>query len=70
MWLAVRSGVAKACHEVAAGAEIEITKPGRTVARLVPAAGPRALKGKFAGMAMSVADDEELFTTGATWSLV
>jgi len=55
--------------EVAAGAEIEITKHGRTVARLVPATGPHALKGKFAGRAMSVADDEDLFTTGATWSL-
>jgi prevent-host-death family protein len=55
--------------EVAAGGEIEITKHGRTVARLVPAAGPHALKGKFAGIAMSAADDEELFTTGASWSL-
>ena len=55
--------------EVAAGAEIEITKHGRTVARLVPAVGPHALKAKFAGIAMSVADDEELFTTGETWTL-
>jgi len=55
--------------EVAAGGEIEITKHGRTVARLVPAPGPHALKGKFAGVAMSVAEDEDLFTTGATWSL-
>jgi len=55
--------------EVAAGGEIEITKHGRTVARLVPAAGPHALKGRFAGVAMSAADDEELFTTGATWNM-
>ena len=55
--------------EVAAGAEIEITKHGRTVARLVPAAGPHALKGKFAGIAVSVAEDEQLFTTGTTWNL-
>jgi antitoxin (DNA-binding transcriptional repressor) of toxin-antitoxin stability system len=54
---------------VAAGGEIEITKHGRTVARLVPAAGPHALKGKFTGIAMSAAEDAELFTTGATWSL-
>lgn len=30
--------------EVAAGQEVEITKRGRIVARLVPAAGPHALK--------------------------
>ena len=54
---------------VAAGQEIEITKHGRTVARLVPAKGPNALKGKLTGVAMSAADDEELFTTGATWDL-
>ena len=54
---------------VAAGEEIEITKHGRTVARLVPAAGPRALKGRFAGVAMSAAGEEELFTTGASWDL-
>ena len=54
---------------VAAGDEIEITKHGRTVARLVPAKGPNALRGKLAGVAMSGADDEELFGTGATWDL-
>ena len=55
--------------EVAAGGEVEITKHGRTVARLVPAAGPHGLKAKFAGVAMSAADDEELFSTGAAWTL-
>jgi prevent-host-death family protein len=54
---------------VAAGEEIEITKHGRAVARLVPAAGPQALKGRFAGVAMSAAAEEELFTTGASWDL-
>lgn len=53
--------------EVAAGDEIEITKHGRTVARLVPATGPGALRGRFAGVARSVADDEQLFSTGAEW---
>ena len=37
--------------EVAAGEEIEITKRGHTVARPVPASGPRALKGRLAGVA-------------------
>jgi prevent-host-death family protein len=55
--------------EVARGDEVEITKHGRTVARLVPAMGPNSLKGKFAGIAMTAAEDEELFTTGAAWNL-
>lgn len=55
--------------EVAAGDEVEITKRGRTVARLVPAGGPHALKGTLAGVAMTAAPDEEIFTTGAPWDL-
>jgi prevent-host-death family protein len=54
---------------VAAGEEIEITKHGRTVAKLVPAKGPKALKGRFAGIAASAADDTDLFSTGQTWDL-
>ena len=55
--------------EVAAGEEVEITKHGRTVARLVPAGGSRALEGSMTGIAMTTASDEELFTTGASWNL-
>ena len=54
---------------VAAGEEIEITKHGRTVARLVPATGPQALKGRFVGLAMSAAGEDDLFTTEASWDL-
>jgi prevent-host-death family protein len=54
--------------EVAAGEEAEITKHGRTVARLVPARGSRALEGSMTGVAMTTASDEELFTTGAPWT--
>ena len=53
--------------EVAAGEEIEITKHGRTVARLVPAKGPHSLKGMFAGVVTSMVDDEQLFSTGEVW---
>ena len=53
--------------DVASGDEIEITKHGRTVARLVPARGPIALRGRFAGVAESVADDEKLFTADPGW---
>lgn len=55
--------------DVAAGDEIEITKHGRTVARLVPATGPGALHGRFAVVATSVADDDLLFSTGIEWEL-
>ena len=53
--------------DVASGDEIEITKHGRTVARLVPATGPAALRGCFTDIARSVADDELLYSTGAEW---
>jgi prevent-host-death family protein len=65
----VKAKILALLDDVAAGEEIEITKHGRTVARLVPANGPQALKGTLTGTAMSAADDEELFSTGATWNL-
>jgi prevent-host-death family protein len=55
--------------EVAAGEEVEITKRGRAVARLVPATGPHALKGSLAGVAMTAVGDDDLFTTGEAWEL-
>lgn len=54
--------------EAAAGEEIEITKHGRTVARLVPAAGARSLKGSFEGVAMTAADEKQLFSTETVWN--
>jgi prevent-host-death family protein len=53
--------------DVAAGEEVEITKHGRIVARLVPAASPAALRGCFAGVARSADNDELLFTTNTRW---
>jgi len=55
--------------QVAAGQEVEITKRGRTVARLVPATGPHALKGSLIGVAMTAGEEEDLFTTGTIWDL-
>jgi prevent-host-death family protein len=55
--------------EVAVGDEVQITKHGRVVARLVPDSGPQSLKGKLAGVAMTAADEEDLFTTGVSWNL-
>lgn len=55
--------------EVAAGQDVEITKHGRIIARLVPAAGPHALKARLAGVAMTSGAEDRIFTTGATWDL-
>ena len=65
----VKAKILGLLDQVAAGDEIEITKHGRIVARLVPANGPHALKGRLAGAAITAASDEELFTTGEAWDL-
>ncbi|MGH2356793.1 MAG: type II toxin-antitoxin system Phd/YefM family antitoxin [Candidatus Limnocylindria bacterium] len=52
---------------VAAGEIVEITKRGKPVARLSPAGGPHALRGSLVGLAMTAADEEELFATDAEW---
>ncbi len=54
--------------EAALGEEFEITKHGRAIARLVPAPGSHALKGRLSGVAMTAADEDQLFTTGASWN--
>ena len=56
-------------HDVEQGEEIEITRHGLTVARLTALKAPHALEGRFAGVAMSAAGDDDLFTTGAPWQL-
>lgn len=62
-----KAGILALLDDVAAGEEIEITKHGRIVARLVPATGPHALRGRFTGVAVSAADDEALFSTAERW---
>jgi prevent-host-death family protein len=63
----VKATILALLDEVAAGDEIQITKHGRVVARLVPASGPPAMRGALAGTARSTATDEELFSIGETW---
>lgn len=46
--------------EVEAGEEVEITRRGRLVARLVPARPGLALKGKFKGLVWQTVSDDEL----------
>ena len=65
----VKARILAVLDDVAAGEEVEITKHGRTVARLVPARGPHGLRGRFTGVAMTTVPDAELFTTGASWDL-
>lgn len=65
----VKTRILSLIDEIDTGDEIEITRHGRTVARLVPARGAPALRARFAGVAMTAADDEGVFSTGATWDL-
>ena len=61
----VRAKILALLDGVAEGEEIEITKHGHTVARLVGTVGSHALKGRLPGIAMTA--DDELFTTGVCW---
>ena len=65
----VKARILAVLDDVAAGEEVEITKHGRVVARLVPARGPHALRGSLAGAAMTAAPDEDLYSTGTTWDV-
>jgi prevent-host-death family protein len=56
--------------DVEKGEEIEITRHGHTIARIMPARGPHALKNLFRGIAVTNATDEELFSTGETWEVM
>ncbi len=64
-----KATILRLLDEAASGEEIEITKHGRPVARLVPALGARTLKGSFAGIAKTTATDEELFSTDLPWKM-
>ncbi len=63
-----KATILRLLDDAAAGEEIEITRHGRPVARLVPAAGARSLKGSFAGRAMTTVEDEQIFSTGQPWN--
>ncbi len=65
----VKAAILGLLDEVADGEEIEITKHGRTVARLVPAVGANALRACMVGTAVTNAEESDLFTTGAGWDL-
>jgi prevent-host-death family protein len=63
----VKANILRLLDEAAAGEEIEITRHGRPVARLVPPAGARSLKGSFSGQAVTAVAEDDLFSTGEPW---
>jgi prevent-host-death family protein len=65
---AAKANILRLLDEAAAGEEIEITRHGRPVARLVPPAGARSLEGCLQGVAVTAVSEEELFSTGETWN--
>jgi prevent-host-death family protein len=66
---AAKAGFLRLLDEAAAGEEIEITRHGRPVARLVPPAGPRSLKGLFQGRARTAVDEQDLLSTEEMWDI-
>jgi prevent-host-death family protein len=65
---AAKANILRLLDEAAAGEEIEITRHGRPVARLVPCTSGRSLRGFFSGRARTAASDEELLSTGEMWN--
>ena len=63
-----KATILRLLDEVAAGEEIEITRHGRPIARLVPAPSAQSLKGSLAGTAMSAVEEDKLFSTGEVWN--
>ncbi len=64
-----KATILRLLDDAAAGEEIEITRHGRPVARLVPASGARSLKGSFDGVAVTAVEEEELFSTDEAWNV-
>jgi prevent-host-death family protein len=63
-----RTRLLELLDEVGDGEEIEITRHGRSVARLVPAgASPMATRDSMAGTAAQMVEDDLLFSTDEQW---
>ncbi|MCL5447105.1 MAG: type II toxin-antitoxin system prevent-host-death family antitoxin [Actinobacteria bacterium] len=63
----LKATLLRVLEEVASGTQVEVTKRGHVIARIVPTHGPHGLKGKLAGVSMTACNDDELFTTGQVW---
>lgn len=66
---AAKTNFLRLLDEAAAGEEIEITRHGRPVARLVPPSGARIMKGMFQGRARTAVDEETLLDTEEMWDV-
>jgi prevent-host-death family protein len=55
--------------EVVDGEEVEITRHGRLIARIVPARGGAALRGKHRGLAWTVDPEDDLLASGWRWEV-
>ena len=66
---AAKTSFLRLLDEAASGEEIEITRHGRPVARLVPPTGSRSLKGLYLGRARTAVDEESLFSTEEMWDV-
>jgi prevent-host-death family protein len=64
---AAKASFLRLLDAAAAGEEIEITRHGRPVARLVPPSGPRSMEGMFNGLARTAVDEEALINTEEMW---
>jgi len=63
-----KATILRLLDDAEAGEEIEITRHGRPVARLVPASGARSLEGSFDGVAVTAVEEEQLFAAGEAWN--
>ena len=63
-----KATILRLLDDAEAGEEIEITRYGRPVARLIPASGARSLRGSFDGVAVTAVEEEQLFSTGDAWN--
>lgn len=66
---AAKASFLRLLDEASAGEEIEITRHGRPVARLVPPSGTHTLEGLFQGRARTAVDEERLLDTEEMWDL-
>lgn len=66
---AAKASFLRLLDEAAAGEEIEITRHGRPVARLVPPTGGHSLEGLFQEQARTTVDEEALLNTEEMWDL-
>lgn len=66
---AAKASFLRLLDEAAAGEEIQITRHGRPVARLVPPSGTHTLEGLFQGRARTAVDEEKLLDTEEMWDL-